>query len=364
MRVLFFTTGMTAGGSERVVATLANHLTAQGHRANIAMIKGEQSDYELDEAVALRSARLHPGLRNVLRSIRFYRRAVAEEAPDLVASFATKSDIIALVARLIFRVKVPLVVSERNDPNTRKTSLQWICNRLYPLADLVVCQSSGVAAYYRARGAHTVVIPNPLNENAVADAFDGERDRTILVVGRLHPQKNHLLAISVLTRLRVRFPQLTMKIYGEGPMRADLEERIQRLPDPTSVSLEGVIPDVVAANARAGMFLFTSRNEGFPNALLEAAASGIPAVTTDFSPGTAHEIIRHGVNGFIAPLRDEDALVSAAERVLSGELDSAAIAHESARLRADHRLDQVASAWLTAFLSAAGRDDLSVAPAD
>lgn len=167
-KIVFFTTGMTAGGAERVVATLANALAGRGFDVLIAMVKGEGSAYELAPGVRLRSAALEPGLKNLPRALRFYRRLVAEESPDVVASFSTKSDLIALIAKVLFRARGRLVVSDRADPYTRSTRMQLACNLLYRWSDGLVCQSQSVADYYRrhCRPARTTVIPNPLDENS------------------------------------------------------------------------------------------------------------------------------------------------------------------------------------------------------
>jgi glycosyltransferase involved in cell wall biosynthesis len=349
-KVMFFTTGMTRGGAERVIATLANGLHERGVSVVVVMLKGRESEYPLADGVVLRTAELAPGLRNLVRAVRFYRRAVAEEAPGVVASFSTKSDLIALIARMLWKVPGRLVVSERADPFSRDRKMQFACDALYPLADAVVCQSARVAEHYarRRRRGDVVVIPNPIDGGAIGEPA-AERTTTIISVGRLSPQKNHALEIEAFAEIHDAQPDARLKIYGSGPLEEDLQLQIRRQGLEGLVVLEGVRPDVIREQRDAALFLFASDYEGFPNALMEAAATAIPMVTTDFSPGTAREIITPGVNGFIVPVGDKAALVRASLKALSGALDPAGSVEAAARIRDDHALERVLDAWTKAL---------------
>lgn len=348
-KVMFFATGMSAGGAERVIATLANALAKQRLDLVIVVVKGTGSAYELAPGVRLRSAGLEPGLKNLPRALRFYRRVVAQESPDVVASFSTKSDLIALLARLLFRTRGRLVVSERADPHSRARGMQRACDVLYRWADAIVCQSDVVADYYRRAcpGASISVIPNPLDEACIGTPGAASREPTVISVGRLSDQKNHALSIRAFAEVRDALPdlRLRMKVYGQGPREPELRELIRDEGLEGIVELVGIAPNVMRCNERAALFLFTSNYEGFPNVLLEAAATGIPTVTTDFSPGTAREIVDDGVGGYVVPRGDREAVVAAAVRVLSGGLDPEAIAVSARRIRESHRTERILEAW-------------------
>lgn len=351
-KVVFFTTGMTAGGAERVIATLANALIERGFEVVIAMVKGDHSEYELAQGVRLRSANLAPGIQNLPRAIGFFRQLIRQETPDTIISFSTKSDIIALLTRILFRVSGRLIVSDRADPFTRDKWMQLACNTLYRWSDALVCQSHSVANYYSERLKRTEisVIANPIDEESIGVPSTKPRDPTVISVGRLSDQKNHRLAIEAFTEIRKVFPDLQLKIFGTGPLEAALSESIQRAHLEGSIALAGVVPNVIRGHENASLFLFTSNYEGYPNALLEAAATGIPIVTTDFSPGTASEIIDANVNGYIVPIGDRDALVAAAIKALSGALDCEDIVSASRRIREEHLTKHILKAWISVFL--------------
>lgn len=342
---------MTSGGAERVISTLANELVSSGHESVIGMLKGEDSAYVLDSRVLLRSAKLTPGLKNFFPSVHFYRTLIAQEKPDLVVSFSTKTDIISLLSRIFQRTQARLIVSERNDPYTRGGLMQTVCNLLYRAADAIVCQSESVANYYRRKcpSVDVRVVSNPLNLSSVATPTQGSKSPYVFTVGRLYAQKNHRLAIESFRLINARYPDLRLHIFGEGPLKPELKQFISASGLEGVVELRGVKPNVISEHSDAAAFLFTSDHEGFPNALMEAAASGVPSVTTDFSPGTAKEIIRSGSNGYIVPRNDAAAVAEALSRVLSNELDPNQVVREANTLRRKHTTNRILSEWIVLF---------------
>lgn len=356
LKIVFFITGMSAGGAERVVATLANALVARGLSVTVAILKGRESAYELDRRVKLVSANLSPGVKNLAKAISFYCRLITQERPNIVASFSTKSDLIALLSKLLFRTTGKLIVSDRADPNSRNRGMQLACNLFYPTADALVCQSESVGNYYQKKVAHhkIFVIANPLGEESIGNPGPKRRRPLVLSVGRLTKQKNQFLAIAAFSRLKRNFPGLKMKIFGSGPLEDDLLGMIQSADLEDDVSLEGIESNVIRKNQDASLFLFTSDYEGYPNALLEAAATGIPIVTTDFSPGTAHEIVTSGVNGYVVETGNKDAIVEASHKILCGELDVLELSATASHVRQRHGTEAILDAWLRLFQSLQG----------
>ncbi len=76
-----------------------------------------------------------------------------------------------------------------------------------------------------------------------------------------------------------------------------------------SVMFDGKTDDIGAAHRRSGLFVLPSRVEGLSNALLEAMASGLPAVVSDIPGNTA--VVRNGVEGIVVPVGDAEALADA-----------------------------------------------------
>lgn len=101
--------------------------------------------------------------------------------------------------------------------------------------------------------------------------------------------------------VRMDFPDECLRIYGEGPMRSDLQRMVYALGLSDGVALCGRTSDVPAVLADAKGFLMSSDYEGMPNALMEAMAVGLPCVVTDCPCGGPGELIADGTNVSLFP---------------------------------------------------------------
>ena len=147
-----------------------------------------------------------------------------------------------------------------------------------------------------------------------------EDNPIILWVGRLDPVKGLLLLLEAFTPL-VPETGAHLLLAGTGPMQTELQLAIARRALADSVRLLGSRSDVPALLQTADLFVFPSRTEGLPNALLEAMAACRPVVTTDV-PG-CRDLVENESTGLVVPYGDTKALTSAMRRLLQ-DRDSAA----------------------------------------
>ena len=349
MRIAFFTTGMTRGGAERVIATVSNRLVNMGHEVLIIMLKGKESEYRLEGRVRLIGANLEAGAKNAVTALKFYKHTVQSEEPDVVIAFTLKPNIMACLAKRCFGVHTPLVVSERADPFRRNLRMQLMCNSLFCAADAMVCQSKVVSYYYegRLRSVPVTIIPNPVDVACVAERPIWKKGHYLLSVGRLCKQKRQDLAIQALAALKPVYPNLRLEICGVGDVESELRDMAARLGVEERTMFCGNIDNVMRKKVDAAAYLMTSDFEGFPNALIEALASGIPVVTTDFSPGVARELVQEGVNGFVVPPGDAMALADAAKHLLDNPLPAEGVERSADLVRKRFNLETVAEKWLS-----------------
>lgn len=106
-------------------------------------------------------------------------------------------------------------------------------------------------------------------------------DRRILIVARLESEKNVGLALHVLADTLPDNPTARLVIAGDGSEREALEERARQLHISNSVDFLGWTTDLTEEYMHADVYLQTSNYEGYGLALVEAAATGCPIVTTD-----------------------------------------------------------------------------------
>lgn len=135
----------------------------------------------------------------------------------------------------------------------------------------------------------------------------------VLMVGRLTGEKNIGLAIDIFAEVVKRFPRSLLVIVGAGPEQKNLEFKIHNLKLSQAVRLEGWQADLVPYWKGADVLLVTSRYEGYGRMMIEAAASGLPIVSTDV--GIAGEVLEPEESVLTFKTKDEG--VRALRRLLN-----------------------------------------------
>lgn len=162
-------------------------------------------------------------------------------------------------------------------------------------------------------------------------------DAPLLVnIGSLTRQKDQANLVAACRLLAPRHPGLRALILGDGSLRAALAADISRSGLDQVVTLAGFSPAVGDALAAADLFVLSSANEGMAWVLMEAAASGLPAVTTEVSG--ARFCVRDGVTGLVVPCGDPAALAGAVEQLLRDPARRLAMGRQ-ARALAEERFD-------------------------
>jgi glycosyltransferase involved in cell wall biosynthesis len=139
------------------------------------------------------------------------------------------------------------------------------------------------------------------------------REPIILCVARLVEDKDHACLLDAFAKVLGHMPEARLRLVGEGPQETKLRARMAQVPLAGRVELLPAATDVAACCRSAGAFALSSRREGMPNVLLEAMASGLPAVATRV--GGVPCLIREE-NGLTVPAGDADSLAEGLVRIL------------------------------------------------
>jgi glycosyltransferase involved in cell wall biosynthesis len=161
-----------------------------------------------------------------------------------------------------------------------------------------------------------------------------DNELLLVTVGRLVEQKGHEYLLQALSRLGPAAPggrPLRLAIVGDGPLRTSLPRRAEELGLGRQVIFAGFRADVEDVMAAADLYVHPSLWEGFGLVLLEAMAMGLPVITTTHTAGP--DLIHDGVEGFIVPIRDSEAIATRLELLHRDPARLAAMAQQ-ARQRA------------------------------
>lgn len=350
MRCLFVAPGMLFGGAERVMSILANEWGKNNVETTILVTETEAiSKYPLSDKVTIigchkEKERVRIPQFTVIKKVR---DVCKEWKPDVVISFY--NDLCALIALAITGLHIPLIYSERNDPNrTNQRQVDLVYRKIVEsMADKIVFQTAGAQRCYSKRVQEkSKVILNPLNTYGFpSHDFSCEKSE-IVSVGRLEAQKNQKLLIDAFELIASDFPEYQLTIYGEGSLRKELEVYVKAKGLQERVFLPGNQTNIQEHIKDASLFVLSSDYEGIPNALIEAMAIGLPCVSTDCSPGGARELIEDGVNGLIVPCGDVSKLSSAMRMMLSNKVYATSCGTEALKIRKKTDVKKISEDWL------------------
>lgn len=316
MKLVIVITGMSFGGAERVTAYVSNYLIQQGTSVTILALNKTEPAYALDPTIEYQyfdASTYSNRLSRDLSLMMSLRKTIGKIQPDLVLGMMSYSG--TLAAFSCIGIKIPVILSERNDPHTStafNNLEKHIIRFAYRhLAKNAIFQTQGAKEYYYGNQGKGWIIPNPLYlEEIPLPMQSPPNTRRIISAGRLSKQKNYALLIRAFAKVHSLHPDYSLVIYGEGPERKMLETLIEELRLPDAIRLPGIEADIFSQLQRGELFVLSSLYEGMPNALIEAMAMGLPVITTDYSDGRG-TIVSHQENGLLVPREDVEALSNA-----------------------------------------------------
>ena len=166
--------------------------------------------------------------------------------------------------------------------------------------------------------------------------FSDGGPKVVLSAGRLAPEKDYSTLIDAFQLVRAEYA-CRLVILGEGEMRLDLERRVRAKGLEEHVSLPGWANNPFSFMSNSVLFVLSSRREAFGNVLVEALASGCPAVSTDCPAGPA-EILED--RSLLAPVGDPGALADVMLRALARPVDKASLRAKAAKFSVDRAMDR------------------------
>jgi glycosyltransferase involved in cell wall biosynthesis len=319
MKVTFVIGSLSSGGAERVLVLLADAFLKKGFHVSVVTLNGGESDfYTLSPGVHRVALGISSGVQTFFGFLKL-RRALLSMQPDVIVSFIDRMNMLTLSATL--GSDIPVVVSERIDPKAHRIGWFWTALRwqTYSRARRIVVQTRGALNYFLPKFQTTAcVIPNPV---VPPPPDQGPPERLppkpfLIAMGRFSEQKRFDLLLHAFAGLCRDYPDWKLVIIGDGPLRRKWEALRDALGLADRVLLPGRVKNPSFWLKQADLFVLSSYFEGFPNALCEAMACGLPVISTD-CPSGPRDIIREGLDGVLVPNQDMAALSKAMARLMS-----------------------------------------------
>ena len=344
LKICHVITRMIVGGAqENTLLTIKGHVE-RGHECVLVTGFSPGREGELLKNVELPPFRIEtfPDLVRELSPVRdlmaFFklRRFFREEKFDVVHTHSSKAGIIGRLAARA--AKVPVVVHTVHGQAFHPYEKPWRnklyiflerfaakrCDKIYAVARAMIdqCVAAGVAPLEKYQvvysGMDTTAFASARRESPLREKLGIPEDALVVVtVARLFPLKGYEFVIPAAEKLIPEYPKLHFLIVGDGPMHDDLLAGLKKNGTDGRFHFAGLVPphEVCRYIAQADILWHLSLREGLPRSVVQALASGIPAV--GFRLDGTPEVVIDGETGFTVTPEKTEEVVSVTRRLLA-----------------------------------------------
>lgn len=356
--IAFVIYSLESGGAERVVSTLANYFV-DFYNVTIISILKSNAFYPLKDSVNLEycsdkkfnSKGFLNAIVNNIKLVKTIRKHLKENQINVSLSFMTTSNVLSIIA--CKTLKIPCIISERSNPYIYTHNSFWnnLIRLTYPKVDFLIVQTSFVKNYYREFVSlkKIRVLANPISADLIAAKSISTAKRNIILnVGRLDSNKaqDHLIK----SFANINHDNWKLVFVGDGELRDFYEDLVKNLDLANDVIFTGNLANVESFYNSASIFAFTSKSEGFPNALIEGMYFELACISTDCPTGPS-EIIHDGKNGFLIDVGDQTQLEKKLEKLIRNPMLREKLGKEAFLSVKSFETSNVAEQWHKLIIS-------------
>ncbi len=308
VKLYFLINSLAGGGAEKVAIRLSEYLPISAF-----ILLERDVKYKTDKPVFFlsnHSTKTNPIIKTLNIPIYAYKLSDFIEKNSLVVSFLERANFVNVISKLFKKHRA--IISVRMDQQTGHVGLRklnkLLVKSLYPKADVVVAVSHGVRQSLINLGVEkekVKVIYNPypideikqLEEEPLGAYEQIFKHPALITAGRLTKQKGQWYLLRIFKALKEKHKDLKLVILGEGELKdylVKLSEELglktyvwdrDKLSERFDVYFLGFQKNPFKFISRSTLFVFPSLWEGFPNALVEAMACGVPIISSDCRSG-------------------------------------------------------------------------------
>ncbi|MSU54580.1 MAG: glycosyltransferase [Candidatus Staskawiczbacteria bacterium] len=348
IHVAFFLPSFEIGGAERNTLKLLSFLDRHSFSPSLVLAQKKGGFLERIPADVPIAGLQSFGYLGTLLALRRY---LLKNRPDVLVSAFPHFNVICLLARQLAGVATKVVITEHTPFSLLAITARNFFNKFvtifflplamkmyYPKAGAVICVSQGVANDITKLTAvkNISVIYNPivdgelrqLAEQSIGHPWFGGAIPVLIAVGRLAKAKDYPTLFKALKIILAKQP-VRLLILGEGPEENTLKKMVAGMGLSEHIDFLGFCANPYAYMKKSSVFVLSSIQEGFGNAIVEAMACDTPVVSTD-CPSGPREIIENGKNGILVPVADTAMLSKAIVSVLEDGVLRASLIKEGA----------------------------------
>lgn len=291
-------TSLTSGGAEKVISLLLKELIKDFNVTLILFYNEIHFPIPKGVDVVILSKKGHNVIfyekaLNVLRFTTRYNKVIKRKKIDYVVSFLAFPNLLTGIISIINK-KPRTFISERGFPsdNTSSKTSHYISKIFYPLlynrCDKLFSNSVHINNDLKDNFGVTIpmeIIYNPIEQPKkviTPNSLNIKSPLNIITAGTLNKRKNQIMIVRAVENLKFNF---NVSILGGGELKEFLTNEINSRNLNNNVHLQGKVKNVNDYLLQNNCFVLSSFTEGFPNALLEAMAIGLPSISSNCLSG-------------------------------------------------------------------------------
>lgn len=360
------------GGLGRIVVDKINWLVDHGYDVYLCNIERceVKPAYPIDPRVKLIRGDIStaPGnaltrLKGVLGAFEKVKKVIREVQPDVIVN--AHCPLVTWILPFVFK-RIPKVIECHQSRQGLEVLDRWAMNGfsrwlhrwtirwIYGRYDRFVVLTNGDNASWNTK--NSVVIPNFSNyseSSSLGIEDDVNREKQIITIARIVPQKRIDLLIKVWEILHKDFPEWHVKVLGGGEYGSPYEQNLRKMIADAGMEdsflMTGAVPDVTDELTKSSIMCLTSEYEGFGIVLLEAMLKGVPVMA--FNYVGVDDIIENGVDGYVVPFGDIEAYVEKLRYLMESAEERERLKENALKSVRKFSKEKIMQQWTNLFLS-------------
>lgn len=292
LRILYIISGLSTGGAEVSLVEICKEAVKLGHKVKIVSLTSPSSEFvkRFDNKIEIITINLR-SKKELIYSLHQIRGLIHSYNPDVIHSHMIHANLFGAFCKMFGIIKQPLFATAHSTNEGRLSILYKFFNRFFNGS--IHISKAGLEIYRKKRYFRkytSFYIPNGVAPPDIISFFGIPRsEKRFITLGRLVKLKNHTLMIDAVINAHECYPDISLSIFGTGPLFHELEYYIKSKNASSYIFMMGETEDPLRELLQSNYFLLSSDWEGMPMSLLEACSAGLPSVVTDV--GSCKEIV-------------------------------------------------------------------------
>lgn len=309
---------LNAGGAENAASIIANYLSKKHKVSFLLFVKRKEWPifYRLEKSIKINELDLYKKSRNFflaifgnIKRIQIIHKNLKKEDPDIIIAHCSREIVLTFLASFFLNKKIIGYIHSDPKKLVKEKSTVWLLATYISFSFIDHCivfskeAKKKLPLFARKKA---IILPNVSSESD--QKKKNYKDKNIIMVGSLIDIKNHSFVIRNFSKIIKKFPDWTLSIIGDGPLKISLEKLINKMELSKNVFLLGNKKNVFNIYNKSSIYVLSSISEGMNLSLIEAIKFGLPILSSDCSL-SHQDLIIHKRNGFLFEIKSDKKFI-------------------------------------------------------